>query len=247
MKVSGNYFIYYFLLFFISLLAVAPCKDRELTPTPTPTPTPRLAPEGTLFVIKPFVISHESGVVGFKLGDKVKVVGEDSSALSISAKGIDFSQETDFFTNNLDALDALFRNAPISITQSKPASSAAPKVDKPLLNHRVEFLKNNLRIYQKEITKMTARIEKAADERESKYFYRYGGGRNNWTHSGHRRKMPATTLSVEASKIISLIEERTRLKNGVISNFSDLSKIDPYAANEYHEFVNNLDYWHRDK
>jgi hypothetical protein len=177
----------------------------------------------------------------------VKVAGKDSSTLSISAKGIDFYQEKDFFTDNLDELDALLKNTPIPKPQPKPTSSATPKVDQPLLNHRVEFLKNNLRIYQKEITKMTARIEKAADERESKYFYRYGGGRNNWTHSGHRRKMPATTLSVEASKIISLIEERTRLKNGVNSNFSELSKIDPYAANEYREFVNNLDYWHRDK
>jgi hypothetical protein len=236
-----HYFIYYSLLFFISLLAVAPCKDRELTPTP------RLAPEGTLFVIKPFVISHESGVVGFKLGDKVKVVGEDSSALSISAKGIDFSQETDYFTNNLDALDALLRNAPISIPQSKPASSATPKVDKPLLNPRVEFLKNNLRIYQKEIIKMTTRIEKAADERESKYFYRYGGGRDNWNRNGTRRKMPATSLSVDASQIISLIKERTGLKNDVISNFSELSKIDPNAAKEYRELVDNLDYWYRDK
>ena len=115
-----------------------------------PTPTPRLAPDGTLFVIKPFGISNETGIIGFKLGDKVQAVGNNEGLLSISAKGINFYKEADYFTNNLDELAAFSKNTPIAIPQRKPIVSAAPKPDSTSAIPRVEFLKRNLLIYKKE-------------------------------------------------------------------------------------------------
>jgi hypothetical protein len=64
---------------------------------------------------------------------------------------------------------------------------------------------------------------------------------------GKRVQQIAVTLSADASKVIYLIEERSRLKNDICQSFLKLREIDQNAAKEYRELVDNLDYWYRDK
>ena len=89
---------------------------------------------------------------------------------------------------------------------------------------------------------MTDRIEIAADERESKRFYRYGGGRNKYSLNGTKiRNLPTATLSVEASNIISLIEKKDALVRDMNRNLSELYNIDPTTAEQYRKIISDRD------
>jgi len=96
---------------------VAPVRYVEPTPSPTPTSTPtatpaptpqaRLAPPGTLYVVKNFSIRTEDGLHGFPPGKKVTLVREDILDLIVTDDVIEGRAPKDSFTNDLDILDAV--------------------------------------------------------------------------------------------------------------------------------------------
>lgn len=83
------------------------------TPTPMPevTPVVRMAPDGTLFVIKQFSVSLKDGLHGFPLGREVTLLSEDESNYTVTDGEVSGTAPKSNFTNNLDLLSSIIKKA----------------------------------------------------------------------------------------------------------------------------------------
>jgi len=187
-----------------------------------------LAPEGTLYVTKPFSITNDAGIIGFKIGDQVKVLDRKSNLLSISAKNLTFNKEEGFFTNNIDQIENLLKEAPPIYTPI-PTPIKVPQIS-PTPNPKVKILKDNLNRYKIEIDEIKNRIDKASKERSLKGFPAYGGSRP----PGGIKTI--VTLSVDASQIEKLIEQKNIWLNEMRSHYFELQKIDYNSAAPYSSY-----------
>jgi hypothetical protein len=150
-----------------------------------------------------------------------------SNLLSISAKNLTFDKEETFFTNNLDQIEQILERRPSSTPIPTPIKS--PQIS-PTPNPEVGRLKENLSGYKKLIDNQKNRIEKAADERQSKGFPRYGGSR---PPGGIKR---IVTLSVDASQIEKLIEQKNIWLNQMRPYYYELQRIDYKSAEPYSSY-----------
>ena len=99
--------------------AATPEPTPQLLPTPTPTPVPtpaptpvvRLAPDGTLYVIKHFSVFLEDGLHGFPLGRKVTLLSEDESNYTVTDGQVSGTAPKTSFTNDLDLLSNIIKKA----------------------------------------------------------------------------------------------------------------------------------------
>jgi hypothetical protein len=79
----------------------------SLTPNPTPTPQPRLAPDGAVFVVKPFHVAIPNGFHGFPAGKQVALVKEEEDGFVVSDGVMEAKASKDSFTRDLDIVDAI--------------------------------------------------------------------------------------------------------------------------------------------
>lgn len=86
---------------------VTPIPAPIPTATPEPTPQVRLAPSGTLYVVKHFSVSMEDGLHGFPIGRKVTITSEDDLNFTVTDGTMTGTAPKASFTNNLDVVDKL--------------------------------------------------------------------------------------------------------------------------------------------
>ena len=108
-----------------------PIATPEPTPTATPEPTPqvRLAPSGTLYVIKHFSVATDTGLHGFPIGREVTIVSENASSYSVSDGTQTGTAPKTSFSNDLDVVENLLKKK-VAITHQLQAADEARLIQK---------------------------------------------------------------------------------------------------------------------
>jgi len=113
------------------IVAPIPTPIPTATPTATPEPTPqvRLAPSGTLYVVKHFSVSTEDGLHGFPIGRKVTIASEDDLNFTVTDGTMTGTAPKSSFTNDLDVVDKLSVKQ-TAIAESQQAATQAAAIQK---------------------------------------------------------------------------------------------------------------------
>jgi hypothetical protein len=207
----------------------------EATPTPTPTPTPlptptpepspevapeptpqaRLAPEGVYYVVRHFSVPVEGGLRGFPPGKEVTLVRDQGAELLVSDGEFTVLSARANFSNDLDVVDELVRQAgadrkPASRTHTQPSQERVERRDPSVETKKKqrEAFVSSLERGRLDLEHLERRISLARNERYSKGYPPDGGPR-------YHRDGVARSLSPDAAKIRTLIEERESLRRQI--------------------------------
>jgi len=183
-------------------------------------PVGRLAPEGVLYVTKPFSVITEDGIVGFPAGKKVRLLRSENEDFIVSDGKLEAKASVESFTNNLDEVDALRYNA-ISqaraieqsrLQQQRIASEKEALEQKAHEQNRHEQQKQKwsdlAAALKAERDAVNKRISAAARERQAKGYPRYGGTR----YGGGYHSTKSVSIGVDASQIEQLIKAKDQVE-----------------------------------
>lgn len=173
------------------------------------TPARRLAPSGTLFVVKRFAVSTTNGLHGFSVGKRVTIVREEPGSYIVTDGVAEGRAPTDSVTNDLDLADAAVKEGakPIQKLQTPaPQVAQAHSVSTAAAAQQADVIAADKK--RKQISEMEtalqglkSRVAKARSEREQKGYPADGGPRY---YHGHNRTV--VSLSQDAGNIERLTD-----------------------------------------
>ena len=103
------------ILLLAGMLIVSGCSKPQVSPqdsaAATPAPAPRLAPEGTVYLLRRVAVATENSLYGLAEGSEVKVVEERSGKLLVEAQGLRFEIDQEYATSDLDQRETVLARA----------------------------------------------------------------------------------------------------------------------------------------
>jgi len=103
------------ILLLAGMLIVSGCSKPQVSPqdsaAATPAPAPRLAPEGTVYLLRRVAVATENSLYGLAEGSEVKVIEERSGKLLVEAQGLRFEIDQEYATSDLDQREAVLARA----------------------------------------------------------------------------------------------------------------------------------------
>jgi len=77
----------------------------------TPAPAPRLAPEGTVYLLRRVAVATENSIYGLAEGSEVKVIESRSGKLLVETQGLQFEIDQEYATSDLNQRDTVLTRA----------------------------------------------------------------------------------------------------------------------------------------
>jgi hypothetical protein len=103
------------ILLLAGMLIVCGCSKPQISPEDsaqaTPAPAPRLAPQGTVYLLRRVVVATENSLSGLAEGSEVKVIEERSGKLLVEAQGLRFEIDQEYATSDLDQRETVLAGA----------------------------------------------------------------------------------------------------------------------------------------
>jgi hypothetical protein len=103
------------ILLLAGMLIVCGCSKPQISPQDsaqaTPAPAPRLAPQGTVYLLRRVAIATENSLYGLAEGSEVKVIEERSGKLLVEAQGLRFEIDQEYATSDLDQRETVLARA----------------------------------------------------------------------------------------------------------------------------------------
>jgi hypothetical protein len=103
------------ILLLAGMLTVCGCSKPQISPQDsaqaTPAPAPRLAPQGTVYLLRRVAIATENSLYGLAEGSEVKVIEERSGKLLVEAQGLRFEIDQEYATSDLDQRETVLARA----------------------------------------------------------------------------------------------------------------------------------------
>ena len=197
-----------------------PAPTPTPTPTPIPTPQARLAPEGTLYVVKSFSKTTQDGIHGFSAGKKVTLIREEAGSYVVTDGDVEGVASKDSFTNNMDIVDSLTAKAKQQVQTiqqvgndgknslaAKEAANNKVMADEKAARQKEQW-NQNVAARKEALNALNKRISAARSERTSKGFPADGGPRDDYYHHTHH----TVTLGTDASQIETLLAAKYQIE-----------------------------------
>lgn len=103
------------ILLLAGMLIVCGCSKPQISPQDsaqaTPAPAPRLAPYGTVYLLRRVAVATENSLYGLAEGSEVKVIEERSGKLLVEAQGLRFEIDQEYATSDLDQRETVLARA----------------------------------------------------------------------------------------------------------------------------------------
>jgi hypothetical protein len=103
------------ILLLAGMLIVCGCSKPQISPQDsaqaTPAPAPRLAPQGTVYLLRRVAVATENSLYGLAEGSEVKVIEERSGKLLVEAQGLRFEIDQEYATSDLDQRETVLARA----------------------------------------------------------------------------------------------------------------------------------------
>ena len=103
------------ILLLAGMLIVCGCGKPQVSsqdsPAATPVPAPRLAPEGTVYLLRRVAVATENSLFGLAEGSEVKVIELRSGKLLVETQGLQFEIDQQYATNDLNQRDTTLTRA----------------------------------------------------------------------------------------------------------------------------------------
>ena len=103
------------ILLLAGMLIVSGCSKPQISPqdsaAATPAPAPRLAPEGTVYLLRRVAVATENSLFGLAEGSEVKVIELRSGKLLVETQGLQFEIDQQYATNDLNQRDTMLTRA----------------------------------------------------------------------------------------------------------------------------------------
>jgi hypothetical protein len=103
------------ILLLAGMLTVCGCSKPQISPQDsaqaTPAPAPRLAPQGTVYLLRRVAVATENSLYGLAEGSEVKVIEERSGKLLVEAQGLRFEIDQEYATSDLDQRETVLARA----------------------------------------------------------------------------------------------------------------------------------------
>jgi hypothetical protein len=103
------------ILLLTGILIVSGCGKPQVSPqnspAATPTPAPRLAPEGTVYLLRRVAVATENSLFGLAEGSEVKVIEARSGKLLVETQGLQFEIDQEYATSDLNQRDRVLTRA----------------------------------------------------------------------------------------------------------------------------------------
>jgi hypothetical protein len=103
------------ILLLAGMLIVCGCGEPQVSsqdsPAATPVPAPRLAPEGTVYLLRRVAVATEDSLYGLAEGSEVKVIELRSGRLLVETQGLQFEIDQEYATSDLNQRDTALTRA----------------------------------------------------------------------------------------------------------------------------------------
>jgi hypothetical protein len=103
------------ILLLAGMLIVSGCSKPQVSPqesaAATPAPAPRLAPDGTVYLLRRVAVATENSLYGLAEGSELKVIEERSGKLLVETQGLRFEIDQEYATSDLDQRETVLARA----------------------------------------------------------------------------------------------------------------------------------------
>jgi hypothetical protein len=173
----------------------------------------RLAPADVYYVVKPFSVTTESGINGFRVGKEVKLIKTEGGKMFVTDGEIEGSATSDHFTNDLNIVDGIRAKAasasqqippPAAVSVPPVAASPPDTASQEPADRRKTALETELANLNVQLAAYEARVSAARTELDDKG-YNEDGSRERTR--AVRRNVDGTHTGYSAGKLTSLSDD----------------------------------------